>query len=112
MDLQLLSGGEIATLVAFAFGLTYIVTGSQIGLFIRFFWCRVLFQWSPVQWLGTIATCPPCNAFWSGALVGLLFGPLTTFTVLQVAVTSCGVTALIQKILGGDGIAANDVDEV
>lgn len=109
MGIELLPGGQLAILITLAFGLTYIITGSDIGFIARGLWCGVLFRWAKSMW--PIVRCPPCNAFWTGALVGFLFGPLNVFTVLEVAVCSCGVTALIQKILGGDGIAANDDEE-
>lgn len=109
MNLEYIPGGQLATLITIAFGLTYIITGSEIGFLVRGLWCGVLFRWARPLW--PLVRCPPCNAFWTGAAVGLLFGPLDFFTIAEVAVAACGVTALIQKILGGDGIAASDSEE-
>lgn len=109
MNIELLPGGQLAVLITLAFGLTYIITGSAIGFVVRALWCGVLFRHRYLRktfW--PLVRCPPCNSFWSGAAVGVLFGPWDPFTVLQVGISSCGVTALIQAILGGDGIAANE----
>jgi hypothetical protein len=90
-----------------AFGMTYVVTGSEIGFGIRFLWCWML-QWNRVsRYFWALVRCPPCNSWWMGLGLGILAGGTAT-AGFQLAFVSCGFVALIQALLGGNGIAADE----
>ena len=106
MKLDFLPISSVIQVVLLALGLTYVITGSVIGYRVRFLWCAV-FKWQPLSRFQAIVRCPSCNAWWTGAATAFIAGlPLTN--VIQLAFTSCGVVALLQAFLGGDGIAADE----
>lgn len=100
----MLNLSTLLPLVLVSFGLAYIITGSVIAIPLRLGWCWLTKRWRSLWYL---VQCPPCCSFWCGVVVGALTrsGVLGT---LQVAITTCGLTALAQAALGGDGIAANE----
>jgi hypothetical protein len=103
---ELLSLSETVTAFLVALGLTYVITGAEVGFPLRFAWCW-LFQWHCItRILWALVRCPPCNAWWSGLLVGFLVGGFVP--ALQMAFVSCGLVAVLQFVLGGDGIASNE----
>lgn len=90
-----------------SFGVTYVITGSEIGFPVRCFVCWAL-KWSAVtRYFWALVRCPPCNAWWTGFFAGL-YATSSIVQALQVAFGSCGLMALIQAILGGNGIAAGE----
>ena len=91
----------------FSLGMTYIITGSEIGFWPRLVWCFLL-RWHPItRYWWAVVRCPPCNAFWTGffcfwvALDSFWFA--ACFAVIQ-----CGLVAVLQKLLGGNGLAADE----
>ena len=100
--------GMLAQLVLFALGISYVITGSKIGYPVRFVWCR-LTRWAhnAVVSPWKLVTCPPCNAWWAGAALAF-WAELWWTDILQVAFTACGIVAVVQAALGGDGIAASE----
>lgn len=107
--------GDLVQLVLFALGVTYVVTRSDIAFMLRWLWCRAMKwpykkinyyidPWSPV-------TCPPCNAWWSGAVLAW-YADYDWIHVLQFAFTTCVVMALLQRALGGDIAPADDFESI
>jgi hypothetical protein len=111
MNLELFHLQEIVCYGLLAYGITYVITGSEIGYSLRaLFW--LMLSWSPpTKYFSTIMICPSCNAWWTGLGIGFLVGSWEG--ALQLAFTTCGVAAIIQHVIGGDGIAANeDFEEI
>lgn len=105
----LVSWAELWPTLLIAFGITYIVTGSTIGYWFRMIWCALL-QWCAfTRYWWPVMTCPPCNAFYSGALVGLLVTG-SMLKAFEIAIIHLGVVGLLQTFLGGNGIAPTDED--
>lgn len=89
------------------FGWTYVITGSEIGFIVRFGWCWAL-QWNKFsRYFWALVRCPPCHSWWAGLVVGGFAGEGLS-GALQLAFVSCGLVALIQALLGGNGIAAGE----
>lgn len=93
-------------LIAFATGLSYVVTGSLIGFPVRVVgWASM--KWCPVP-LSTVFFCPSCCGWWMG--VGLaLWAGLPWQNILQVAFTACVVCAIIESQWG---LAADDKQKI
>ena len=99
LEMELFSLAQVACYSLLAFGMSYVITGSEIG-----YWLRALswlsLCWSrPSKYLSAIMRCPSCNAWWSGALVALLVGG-AWLQILQVAFTACGITAFVNHAFG------------
>ena len=96
---------DISLEVAFmATALSFAVTGTSLGFYIRFLWWGL---WRG-KLLSPLAFCPYCNAWWSGLVVSILGGlPWTCW--IQGAFTSCLVAAVVQAQWG---LAASDEDEI
>jgi len=95
---------HIVQLVLCAIGITAVVTGEKLGYPLRFAWALLL-RPRPLRWLRNLATCPPCNSFWSGALLAWLAG-FCWVEVIQLGLTTLAVVKLYQVWVGGDGLAA------
>jgi len=107
MNMELFTLSMVACYGLWAYGITYVITGSEIGYWLRALSWLMLSWSAPTRYLSTIMKCPSCNAWWTGAGIALLVGG-SWWAVLQMAFTTCGVAAIIQHVLGGDGIAANE----
>jgi len=110
--MNFLNLSEIVSYYLLALGITYVITGSEIGYWLRALWCLLL-SWSrPTRYWWAIVRCPSCNNWWTGLVVGFVVSH-AWLPALQLAFISCGLTGVLQHVLGGDGIAANeDFDEI
>lgn len=107
MTMELFTLSEVLCYCLLAFGMSYVITGSEIG-----YWLRALswitLSWSrPTKYFSMIMRCPSCNAWWTGLGIGFLVGGSWAGTI-QLAFTACGLTAIVQHFIGGDGVAANE----
>lgn len=93
-------------IVLIAIGISYVITGSRIGYPIRFMFCGAL-NFKGLREFWYLVKCPACNAWWAGAAIAFLAG-VTWLQLIAIAFTCCGVVAVIQIALGGDGYAANE----
>lgn len=98
---------QLWPVLAISFGITYIVTDSVIGYWARLLWCFFL-QWNKfTRYFWPIATCPPCNSFWTGGLVTYI----TTGNHLlaaQGAIIACGLMGILQSVIGGNIVGAGE----
>lgn len=97
---------EMGPIILFALGVTYVITGSKIGYPLRFLGCFILLKLR-LRYFWNLLTCPPCNAWWSAAVIAAVIG-YPIWQVLQLAFTTCGIVAVVQSAIGGDGIAAGE----
>ena len=89
-------------------GVAYVVTGSEIGYWVRALWFLFLFRVPLVRHLIKLALCPSCCAWWVGLVTAFLSGfPL--WVALQCAFVSCGLAAVAQGVAG---LAAEDEDDI
>lgn len=110
-DIYLANIEEMTPLVLLALGLTYVIVGSKIGYPIRFTVCLILYKMR-LRWFRSLVTCPPCNAWWTAGAITLCLG-YPVWQVIQLAFTTCGIVAVLQAHLGGDGLAAaEDFDDL
>lgn len=103
-SLELISFVEFIPIFLLAMGLTYTVVGSKIGYPLRFFGCLILYK-IRLSYFKNLITCPPCNIFWTAGALSYLLG-YDVFQIAQIAFSACGVMAVLQYLLGGDGIGA------
>lgn len=105
-ELYLADLNELFPIALVAVGLTYVITGSKAGYPFRFITCFILLKLR-LRYFWNLVTCPPCNAFWTAGGITLFLGyPL--WQVIQLAFTTCGIVAVLQARLGGDGIGAGE----
>lgn len=87
---------DLVVVVLFAVGMSFVCTGSTIGILVR----------APVRatlgkvgignlTLGSVFTCPYCNAWWGGLLTAAL-ADWSWFQCLIAAFVGCGVAAIVQ----------------
>jgi len=84
-------------------GMSYVLTGSVIGFYVRFVWWHLTHRLGNLK---TLAFCPSCSSWWIGGLLSLGLGA-TWPVILQCAFASCGVAAIVQSQFG---LAAEDED--
>jgi len=95
---------NLIPIVLFALGISQVITGSQIGYPIRFLFCLVTWK-IRLKHLWGLVQCPYCNAWWSGAAIAFIYG-FCPMQIIQSAFTTCGIMAIINAFIGGNGIAA------
>jgi hypothetical protein len=110
-DITLLTFSNLVAPVLLAIGMAQVVTGSGAGYPLRFVSCLILAKLR-MRWLWNMVRCPYCCAWWMGLVIGIVTR-LEWFQWIQLAFTSCGVMAVIQSALGGNGLGAfEDFDKV
>ena len=97
---------DLAQFSFLATAVAYVITGSKIGFPLRVVSFHAL-KWCPLP-LSTIFFCPSCCAWWAGGTIGLLAG-WEWLAVVQLAFTSCLLTALMQLRYG---LAADDTEKI
>lgn len=97
----------LSKVVLMALGVSYVITGSQIGLWIRLLWWKMT-AWIPFIHLDALAFCPSCNAWWSGLVTAVLTGS-SWVVALQCAFGSCFLAAVAQSQWG---LAAADEETI
>ena len=100
---------NILTLIQFSFlaaAVAYVITGTKIAFPVRVVGFHIL-KWCPLP-LSTIFFCPSCNAWWAGSVIALLAG-WEWPAVVQLALTSCLLTALLQLRYG---FASDDMEKI
>jgi len=90
----------LVEVAAVAAGISYVITGSKIGYWVRWLW------WHIAHWvhLEALAFCPSCNAWWAGLVTAFLTGS-SLWVALQCAFFSCVVMAVVEATCG---LAAQD----
>lgn len=87
---------ELTQVMLFALGMSFVVTGSTIGVIIR---VPVRMTLGRIGFgnltLGGVFTCPYCNAWWGGGLTALILG-WSWFQILVAAFSSCVWAAIVQ----------------
>jgi len=101
---------ELTVLVLFSLGISQVITGSKIGYPARFLFCLVTWKLR-LKPLWGLVQCPYCNAWWSGAFIALVYG-FSPVQAVQAAFTACGVMAIVNAFIGGNGIAAAEDFEI
>ena len=107
LNLELVDFSYLIRVCIIAIGISYVITGSQIGFWVRAVWWLVTHR-IPLISLDTLAFCPSCNAWWSGLVTAILTGS-TWVTSLQCAFAACGLSAIVQIQFG---LAAADEDKI
>lgn len=105
--IEIVDGIYLIRVVLIAIGLSYIITGSQIGFWPRVIWWHAT-SWIPILSLETLVLCPSCNAWWSGLVTALLTGA-SIDVATQCAIVACVVAAIVQSQFG---LAAADEDRI
>lgn len=90
----------LATVAVLAVGVSYVITGSTIGYWVRWLWWHAAHRIH----LEALAFCPSCNAWWVGLVTAFLTGS-PMWVALQCAFGSCGLAAIVQAWFG---LAAED----
>lgn len=97
---------HMINIILLTLGISYVITGSRIGYLIRFAFCALTNR-KILKELWYLVRCPPCNSWWAGLAVSLL-SKASLVQSVAMAFICCGITAVIQHALGGDGLAANE----
>ena len=105
--IEIVDFSYLMRVVFIAIGISYVITGSQIGFGPRVVWWFITHR-IPVVSLDTLVFCPSCTAWWSGLVTAILTGS-TWQTSLQCAFVACGLGAIIQSQFG---LAASDEDKI
>jgi len=107
IDSLLVNSHTTLSLFLFVFlitlGVSYVITGSVIGFYVRFIW------WHLTHRLGNLKTlvfCPSCCGWWVGGVTAILLGE-SWVVALECAFVSCGLMAVVQSQFG---LAAEDED--
>lgn len=106
--IQLAPLDYLTVVVLIALGVSYVVTGSEIGFWIRAFWFLFLFKVPLLRRLIKLSTCPSCCAWWAGLVTAFLSGA-SLWVALQCSFVSCGLAAVAQGVAG---LAAEDEDDI
>jgi len=101
---------QLVPLVLFALGVSQVITGSKIGYPIRFLFCLAAWKLK-LKVLWGLMQCPYCNAWWSGGFLAIIYG-FDQIQIMQASFTTCGVMAIINAFIGGNGIAAAEDFEI
>jgi hypothetical protein len=99
---------DLLVVVLTALGLSFVATGSTIGVLIRVPARLTLSRLGVGSLtLANVLTCPYCNAWWGGAITASLLG-WSWSKVLCAAFVSCAVAAIVQAQWA---LGANDGNE-
>lgn len=105
--IELVKIGYLFRVFLVAAGISYVITGSQIGFWVRLLWWKAT-HWIPLMSLDALAFCPSCNAWWTGLVAAVSTGS-SWIVALQCAFASCLLMAAAQSQWG---LAAADEDEI
>lgn len=94
---------DLQSLIVLSFiacGISYVITGSKIGYFVRWIWWHMTHRIH----LDSLAFCPSCNAWWVGFSISLLHSANLVLAA-QCAFSSCLLAAVVEAAFG---LAAQD----